>query len=228
MTKQQAVEVEIKSLLGSKTKAQELINKLYKTDQKISKINQSHQLNHYFLPGNFPLLLKHITQHLDAKEVAKLTQIIRQGRNHSTRTRRKNKEVILVVKATVDDTTSANGTARLEYEVSMANFTIEKIDQLLLESKFSYEAKWSRQREEYRYKDMIVSIDKNAGYGYLAEFEKVVTDRALAPSAKKELLGMMKNFEVEELPQNRLERMFSHYNENWRDYYGTDRIFNIA
>ena len=40
MTKQQAVEVEIKSLLGSKEKAQELIKKLYKTDQKTSKINQ--------------------------------------------------------------------------------------------------------------------------------------------------------------------------------------------
>ena len=227
MTKQQAVEVEIKSLLGSKTKAQELINKLYKTDQKISKINQSHQLNHYFLPGNFPLLLKHITQHLDAKEVAKLTQIIRQGRNHSTRTRRKNKEVILVVKATVDDTTSANGTARLEYEVSMANFTIEKIDQLLLESKFSYEAKWSRQREEYRYKDIIVSIDKNAGYGYLAEFEKVVAEGEDVEKVKKLIRQEMRDLEVEELAQDRLARMFEYYNHHWKEYYGTEKTFII-
>jgi len=44
---------------------------------------------------------------------------------------------------------------------------------------------------------------------------------------KKELLSMMKDFEVVELPQDRLERMFSYYNNNWRDYYGTDKIFNV-
>ena len=37
----------------------------------------------------------------------------------------------------------------------------------------------------------------------------------------------MKDFEVEELSQDRLERMFSFYNNNWSDYYGTEKIFNI-
>jgi hypothetical protein len=32
---------------------------------------------------------------------------------------------------------------------------------------------------------------------------------------------------VEELLQDRLERMFAHYNEHWQEYYGTDRTFII-
>jgi len=37
----------------------------------------------------------------------------------------------------------------------------------------------------------------------------------------------MQELGVEELSQDRLERMFSHYNSNWPDYYGTERTFII-
>jgi hypothetical protein len=30
-----------------------------------------------------------------------------------------------------------------------------------------------------------------------------------------------------ELPQDRLARMFEYYNNNWEDYYGTEKVFNI-
>jgi hypothetical protein len=32
---------------------------------------------------------------------------------------------------------------------------------------------------------------------------------------------------VEELPQDRLERMFAHYNAHWPEYYGTEKVFVI-
>jgi adenylate cyclase class IV len=98
-----------------------------------------------------------------------------------------------------------------------------------LESGFKYQAKWSREREEYDYKGMNVCLDKNAGYGYLAEFEKVLQggdDSALA-SARAEIESVMRELGVAELPQDRLERMFAHYNQNWPDYYGTDKVFVI-
>ena len=37
----------------------------------------------------------------------------------------------------------------------------------------------------------------------------------------------MKELNVEELPQDRLERMFDFYNTHWKDYYGTERIFMV-
>ena len=74
---------------------------------------------------------------------------------------------------------------------------------------------------------MNVCIDKNAGYGYLAEFEKVLDDEAALASARAEIEAVMQELGVAELPQERLERMFAHYNQNWPDYYGTDKVFVI-
>jgi adenylate cyclase class IV len=75
--------------------------------------------------------------------------------------------------------------------------------------------------------DVAVCLDKNAGYGYLAEFEKVITDSARAEETKQELVSLMKTLGAIELPQDRLERMFAYYNEHWPEYYGTEKIFVI-
>ena len=134
--------------------------------------------------------------------------------------------VILVIKASVDDTTSSNGTARLEWE-SEVPITIEELDKLVLDSGFKYQAKWSRERQAFKFKDFNVTIDKNAGYGYLAEFEKQIEDQIKADETKKMIRLIMKDLEIEELAQDRLERMFAYYNENWENYYGTKNIFTI-
>jgi len=72
-----------------------------------------------------------------------------------------------------------------------------------------------------------VCFDKNAGYGYLAEFEKVVPDGTSVEGTRAELELLMAELAVEELDQDRLARMFSHYNQNWAEYYGTEDIFVI-
>jgi len=38
---------------------------------------------------------------------------------------------------------------------------------------------------------------------------------------------LMAELGVAELPQDRLARMFDFYNQNWPDYYGTDKTFTI-
>jgi len=78
-----------------------------------------------------------------------------------------------------------------------------------------------------KYKGTNVSIDKNAGYGYLSEFEMVIADKNKADETKALLRGMMRELGIDELPQDRLARMFDFYNKNWQDYYGTEKIFNI-
>jgi hypothetical protein len=37
----------------------------------------------------------------------------------------------------------------------------------------------------------------------------------------------MTELDVVELEQDRLARMFSFYNANWPDYYGTEKVFII-
>ena len=97
-----------------------------------------------------------------------------------------------------------------------------------MEAGFSYQAKWSREREEFSFgEDVAVTIDRNAGYGYLAELEKEVDSEDDVPAAEKLLRKLLDELELEELSQDRLERMFSHYNENWEDYYGTEETFEV-
>ncbi|MBX4204606.1 MAG: CYTH domain-containing protein [Candidatus Doudnabacteria bacterium] len=218
-------EVEIKSLLGAKENADLLLEKL-KADPSFVAHGEHKQLNHYFIGGDLTRLYENAEMHIaeDKRDVFK--QLCYDAKEFSVRTRKADEKVILVIKASVDDTTSSNGTARLEFE-SEVNMSLEELDKILIESGFSYQAKWSRERQEYTYKGMNVSIDKNAGYGYLAEFEKISDDASRVEGIKDEIRNAMSEIGLMELPQDRLARMFEYYNNNWEDYYGTDKVFNI-
>lgn len=208
-------EIEIKSLLGNKENADQLIQKM-QADPSFKSLGSHKQLNHYFIGGD----LKSLRQKLPNLNIPD------HAKDFSVRTRQADNKILLVIKATVDDTTSSNGTARLEFE-SEVKMSLEELDKLILSAGFKYQAKWSRERQDFKYKDMSVSIDKNAGYGYLAEFEKVIDDQSKANETKTFIRDSMKVLGVEELPQDRLERMFAFYNANWQDYYGTDKTFII-
>lgn len=131
-----------------------------------------------------------------------------------------------MIKASLDGGTSANTVSRMEFE-EVVSMTLPELDALLISAGYNYEAKWSRVRDEYEYKGIAVCIDKNAGYGYLAEFETVTDDESSLPAVRAKLVELMTELGVEELKQERLARMFAYYNENWADYYGTEKTFNI-
>ncbi len=220
-------EIEIKSLLGGKEKADALISQMRLNDKNLVEHESHKQLNHYFVGGDLKNLYDNTSNLLSDEEKKKFENIISKVQKFSVRTRLADKKLFLIVKASIDDTTSENGTARIEFEPEIKGLSLEELDNLVLKSGFEYQAKWSRERTEYQYKGTDVSIDKNAGYGYLAEFERVIDDITKADETKKELRDMMKELKAEELPQERLERMFAHYNAHWSEYYGTDKIFNI-
>jgi len=219
-------EVEIKSLLGAKEKADELKEKMLALDPGAVCVSQNKQLNHYFEGGDIKKLFE-ATKHLfDEEQLKKFEIMATKGSNFSVRTRQRDEEVLLVVKASVDEGTSANTVLRMEFEEPVA-ITLVELDKILLESGYQYQAKWSREREEYVCKDINVCLDKNAGYGYLAEFEKIVADESGLGEARKAIDELMNELGVGELAQDRLARMFDFYNQNWADYYGTEKTFII-
>jgi len=219
-------EIEIKSLLGEKEAAEALKAKMCALDPKTVCISTNKQLNHYFEGGDVHKLFEKTKHLFGAVEQAKFQTIVTKGSDFSIRTRQRDDETLLVLKAAIDGGTSANSVSRLEFEESVA-LTLDELDTLLLEAGFSYQAKWSREREEYTYKGATVCIDKNAGYGHLAEFEKVVPHGEAVEGVRAELESLMAELGVNELPQDRLARMFAHYNANWAEYYGTDKTFTI-
>jgi len=220
-------EVEIKSLLGSKDKAEMLKNSLKTNFPNTELISKEKQLNHYFnTPDDISRLERQLEKYIAEDKKKAFKNILEHGQKMSIRTRDADGKVILVIKASVGDDTSSNGVKRIEFE-SLMPMRLAELDDLLLKSGCTYQAKWSREREEYGSGDMHVCIDKNAGYGYVAEFEKVTKDKDILEKVRNDLLLVMEKLGVEELKQDRLERMFSHYNANWEKYYGTENIFNI-
>ena len=222
--KENSYEIEIKCLLGNRQNAEGLESRMRKMDPALRKIGTHKQLNHYFEgDGDF----KKIGEFLENKEEREtFINLVERAKDLSLRTRDADGKVILVLKAAIDDTTSANGTARREFEKTLA-IPLSELDKMILNAGFSYQAKWSRERTDYAFQGVNVTIDKNAGYGYLAEFEIVENDAARAEETKAKLRTLIKNIGLEELNQERLGRMFAYYNEHWRDYYGTDKIFVI-
>jgi predicted adenylyl cyclase CyaB len=220
-------EVEIKSLLGSKENALALIANLKKTFPNTKLIGKGNQFNHYFnVPKDLSALKEKTKNYIPESKHAEYDYMLSHGSKMSIRTRDADGKIILVVKASVGSDTSSNGVKRIEFEEKVP-LSLAEVDQLLLDSGCTYQAKWSREREEYQSSDMHVCIDKNAGYGYLAEFEKVIENETLLDIARLELENTMKSLGVNELPQDRLERMFSFYNSHWGEYYGTDKTFTV-
>lgn len=225
-------EIEVKSLLGEATKAKELVEKMITLDPYFKHTGSNKQLNHYFEGGDMEKLTDLVAPYLSTDQMDELRLMVEKGNSFSVRTRQKDGEVLLVVKASVDAGSSANTVSRMEFERPVS-LSLAELDGLLQDAGFQYQAKWSRERDEYKYKGINVCIDRNAGYGYLAEFEKVINDlpaqagESSLETTRAEIYSIMQELGVDELPQGRLERMFAYYNQNWQDYYGTDRVFVV-
>ncbi len=219
-------EVEIKSLLGEKENADALVTRMKKLDVSTELVSENSQLNHYFEDGDVTKLFDVTQEFFSEVEKEKFTLMLEKGKNFSVRTRQKDDVAYLVLKASVDGGTSSNTVSRLEFEEAVP-ISLPELDAKVQSAGFSYQAKWSREREEYTYKGINVCLDKNAGYGYLAEFEKIVASEGDVVDTRKELEALMAELGVAELPQDRLARMFDFYNKNWQEYYGTNNVFTI-
>lgn len=221
-------EIEIKVLLGTEEAKDLFISKLQESFPELVHTYSESQRNHYFQWGSLTSLLSVFTPLVSDIEATKLQNIEQTAKSYSIRTRGTLSQTIVVVKATLNDESSSNGTARIEWEVDLAPITLDQLDALVLSAGFAYQAKWSREREEFNLNtDTILCLDKNAGYGYLAEFERVIDDASLVDSTRSDLLSMIESLGYTELDQDRLERMFDFYNQNWNEYYGTEKVFTL-
>jgi len=219
-------EVEVKSLLGSPERAEDIRKAMKAADSTVTLLSRNKQLNHYFIRGDLKKLAEVAAPKLPKEASARLLDFAAKAKDSSVRTRDKDGTAFLVVKASMDDTTSENGIARLEFEEKVP-MTLSELDALVQSAGYKYQAKWSREREEYKCLGANVTLDKNAGYGWLAEFELVVDDESKLGNAKADIAVLMQKLGATELPQDRLARMFAFYNEHWPEYYGTEKIFVV-
>lgn len=221
-------EIEIKTLLGSKERAEELKRRLVQLFPTLRALPSHKQRNFYFnTPSDLSLVEKVAYTFLSIEKQTELSNIIKNAKGGiSIRTRDADGQALFIVKASVGDDTSANGVSRIEFEEPIA-LSFDELNERLIGAGLIYQAKWSREREHFDLGSIHITIDRNAGYGYLAEFEKMLDDGGEAKYAKKELKALMVELNCTELSQERLERMFTYYNEHWQEYYGTDKVFVV-
>lgn len=221
-------EIEIKTLLGSKERAEELKRHLVQLFPALKTLPSHKQRNFYFnTPQGLGAVAKAVSPLLSDAKQDELSKIIKNAKGGvSIRTRDADGKSLFIIKASIGDDTSANGVSRVEFEEPVG-ISFDELNQKLLDSGLSYQAKWSREREHYDLGIIHITIDKNAGYGYVAEFEKMLDDGGEAEYAKQELKALMATLGCHELDQARLERMFKFYNEHWPEYYGTEKVFII-
>lgn len=220
-------EIEIKSLLDSQKAADDLLAKVRAKDPSMKLVSQQHQLNHYFKDGTLAMLAQEFENCLTAYQLAQIDQINHRARNVNVRTREKNKrDVLLVIKGALNEGSAAHGHHRMEFE-ALLPISIEELDSKIIKSGWKLEAKWQADRKIYEALGLTLDMVFTPGYGYFVEFEKVVYDDIDREAAHNQLLEQMESLGAYELSPDRLERMFSYYNNHWQEYYGTKKVFVV-
>lgn len=224
----QQFEVEVKTLLGDQAAVDAFLEKLRAADPALEQTGASSQLNHYFDDSGDPAELSDaVKPALEPSDYESFRHILESSKSFALRTRQDSEGVKLVVKAAKDGEDVQHAVERLEGEYLTDQTEIGQLDELIQGAGYGFLSKWSRDRWEFRYKDYTVTVDRNAGYGYVAEFERIVTEQSATATVKQAILAELADLGVEELSQERVGRMFAHYNEHWPEYYRTDKTFVI-
>lgn len=219
-------EIEIKSLLGSQERTDELLSTVKLLDPDMEQVNEQYQLNHYFKNGNIARLIEEFKTELSEGQQSLLHEIAKRATSVNVRSRQKNDSVLLIVKGSLDKSSAAHSHQRMEFETPLP-LAINELDQRIQRAGWGLEAKWQAERKMYAALGLTLDVFFTPGYGYMIEFEKVVTDDTDRETAHRQVVDVMNKLGVEELPNDRLERMFAYYNEHWPEYYGTRNIFTI-
>lgn len=219
-------EIEIKTLLGSQQKSNELLAKVINRDPETKLVSEQKQLNHYYHGGDLAKLATTVAQYLSPEQTLALGDIAQRATHINVRTRKKNDTVLLIVKGSLDNTSAAHSHQRMEFEAEVP-LTIDKLDNLVATSGWQLEAKWQADRKIYETMGLTLDMFFTPGYGYVAEFEKVVQSDTERAAAHQQLIDVMESLGVKELPNDRLERMYAYYNQHWAEYYGTDKVFTV-
>ncbi len=194
--------------------------------QNLKKTSEQHQLNHYFKDGTLDTLLHSFAPYLTPEQIKQLQQISKTATSINVRSRQKNDTVLLIIKGSLDAASAAHSHQRMEFEAPL-EMTLEQLDQVILAAGWQIEAKWQADRVMYDADGITTDMMFTPGYGYVAEFEKVVTNEDEREAAHAAVIAIMQQLGVKELPNDRLERMFAYYNQHWQNYYGTTKTFTV-
>lgn len=104
---------------------------------------------------------------------------------------------------------------REEIEIKFNKKDFEEIKKLFSKLGFSTKIIWLRDRKQFRWGDIEVSLDFTKGYGYIIELEKL-SDEENKESVLQELREKFKELNIEITSKEEFNNKFNEYKENWR------------
>ncbi len=103
---------------------------------------------------------------------------------------------------------------REEIEIHFSKDAFPKIQDIFNNIDIVPEIKWFRQRSQFQWKDITVSLDYTKGYGYIIELEKMCSNKD-KDSALKDLKKKMQKLKIKITPKEEFEKKYVYYKENW-------------
>jgi predicted adenylyl cyclase CyaB len=104
---------------------------------------------------------------------------------------------------------------REELEIHFAKQDFAKLEKLFAILGFAVEIKWYRQRRDFIWKGIKVSLDRTKGYGLIIELEKMASPKNQM-AAHIKLKKALAELGVVPTPKSTFEQKFEYYKNNWR------------
>lgn len=118
-----------------------------------------------------------------------------------------------------------HGSVRKEYELSVDS-TLEQLDELLITAGNNLKSRWYRRRETLGKDGISICLDRNDGYGFVVEIEKMSYTDDGADESVLMIRTLADSLGLEEISKATLDKMYKHYTDNWSDYYRKGKTFN--
>ena len=109
-----------------------------------------------------------------------------------------------------------------EIEIETKKEDFEKLEKFLKKLGHDVRIKWFRNRKQFNWEGVVVSLDYTKGYGYIIELEKIVFNEEEKEKTLNELKEKFSELNIEVSPKEEFNSKFNHYKENWRDLVEND------
>ncbi len=103
---------------------------------------------------------------------------------------------------------------REEIEVHFNREDFPKMQNIFNNINILPEIKWFRDRKQFEWKNIIVSLDYTKGYGYIIELEKMCNEKE-KEKALSELKEKIKQLKIPITKKEEFDKKYNHYKQNW-------------
>lgn len=105
---------------------------------------------------------------------------------------------------------------REEFEIKFNREDFEELESLLFLLGYNIAIKWFRERMQFNWNGIIVSLDNTKGYGHIIELESETTEenkQEILKNLERKFAGL----EIRPTTKEEFDKKFKYYKDNWKE-----------